>query len=198
MELKLCRGPCATEKPIKEFLTSIQKKTGRTRRRTICRDCQNQNSAAWRKANPERNSKVKHQWYLDNIEHSKAKSRQHALDNPEHTKLRLQKWQKDNPDRIRNSRIKRLYGVSGEKFEEMFETQNGKCAITGLPENFVEKKTGKVTKLAIDHCHSNKKVRALLRRRINSALGLFEDNPEWLRAAADYIEYWKKKHSEES
>jgi hypothetical protein len=41
---------------------------------------------------------------------------------------------------------------------------------------------------ALDHCHSTGKVRGLLCRPCNIALGLFRDRPDLLTAAARYLE----------
>jgi hypothetical protein len=46
----------------------------------------------------------------------------------------------------------------------------------------------KIVKLAVDHCHDTGKVRRLLCHNCNRALGLFKDNSDILRKAADYVE----------
>lgn len=72
----------------------------------------------------------------------------------------------------------------------------GVCEISGQPETSVNRRTGRALPLAVDHdrtcCpgdHScGKCLRGLIRRNLNAALGMFNDDPELLRAAADYIE----------
>lgn len=80
-------------------------------------------------------------------------------------------------------RLFKKYGITRENQKEMYEKQNGLDAITGLPlpKDF-----------ATDHDHETKKVRGLLSKNINTGLGMFQDNPTWLRAAADYIESHKQ------
>jgi hypothetical protein len=64
--------------------------------------------------------------------------------------------------------------------EEMVNAQNGQCAICN-----------ERTKLVIDHCHTTKKVRALLCDHCNKGLGFFSDKTELLKSAIAYLE----KHS---
>lgn len=73
----------------------------------------------------------------------------------------------------------RQYGLTMEEFEAFMA--NG-CAICGTHES----QEGRA--LAIDHCHVSGKPRGVLCGRCNKGLGLFYDNPELLRNAADYIE----------
>jgi hypothetical protein len=86
-----------------------------------------------------------------------------------------------NPDRklqLKINRLKLKYDMTLEDYDKMFVEQGGLCAISGLP----------LSDPNIDHDHTTGRVRGLLGREINRALGMFQDNPIWLRAAADYIE----------
>lgn len=82
------------------------------------------------------------------------------------------------------------FNMTLEQYYEMLEAQGGCCAICGATEGG----TGK--KFAVDHDHAccpgtktcGKCTRALLCERCNKSIGLFEDNPDLLRSAADYLE----------
>lgn len=77
-------------------------------------------------------------------------------------------------------RLKYLYGITEEDYENLFEKQNGQCAICG-----------KNIKLVVDHNHETGKIRALLCGNCNRGIGIFQDNPNLLYKAASYL----KKHS---
>ncbi len=68
----------------------------------------------------------------------------------------------------------------------MMDDQNGVCAICDHPETAVIK--GKVMNLAVDHCHTTKRVRGLLCVNCNRALGYFNDDIDRLKAAIAYLE----------
>jgi antitoxin component HigA of HigAB toxin-antitoxin module len=101
-------------------------------------------------------------------------------------------WQKDNPEKYKanwskhignaESAIKRKatrYGITVERLKEMIEQSSGVC-------NICKRRPYKF--LVIDHCHNTTRVRGLLCEKCNQGLGLFADNPEFLRAAANYLE----------
>lgn len=92
------------------------------------------------------------------------------------------------PETIRRSHLKRYYGLTPEDEARMLSDQNGMCAICKGPEVMTNAKTGQVLALAVDHCHATNKNRGLLCRSCNTGLGLFADDPDRLRAAADYLE----------
>ena len=75
----------------------------------------------------------------------------------------------------------RTYGITVEDYEEMWDEQDGSCAI--CDEEFADHTHGKV-----DHNHKTGKVRGLLCNKCNTGLGDFDDDPGLLRDAADYIE----------
>lgn len=92
-------------------------------------------------------------------------------------------------DCLNARRSKRRYGVSKK---ELFDAQEGKCAICGSLDI-----VGRVGHIDHDHnCCSGtetcgKCVRGILCARCNHGLGHFKDSSKNLRAAADYID----KHS---
>ena len=78
------------------------------------------------------------------------------------------------------------YGISRERYEQLLVQQNGVCAICRAGET--AKMYGKVTKLAVDHCHSSGEIRGLLCANCNIILGRAQDSIETLRAAIKYLE----------
>ena len=88
---------------------------------------------------------------------------------------------KRNPTRYkainRKSQLKGCYGITPEEFNKLLEQQEGKCAIcASLKAN------------TVDHCHKTGKIRGILCRSCNVAIGFFLDNPNIMRQAASYVE----------
>jgi hypothetical protein len=128
-----------------------------------------------------------------NREKKRAYDKAYCLANREKKNAQSLEWFHSHPEKRFNTVLKGRFNINVEIFNDKVIEQGNVCAISGQPPS---DKT-----LCIDHdracCPGNKScgkcVRGLLHRKINAAMGLFEDNPEWLRAAADYIEFWKKK-----
>lgn len=78
------------------------------------------------------------------------------------------------------SRRCREHGITLELYERLDREQDGCCVICG------GKPSG--ARLCFDHCHADGAFRGLLCERCNTGLGLFLDNPDALRAAAEYVE----------
>lgn len=87
-----------------------------------------------------------------------------------------------DPNKVRNQKLKQSYGITLPEYNRLLEMQHHSCAICG------EKncKTGQA--LCVDHCHKTKKIRGILCRRCNTGIGNLFDDPDILRAAADYLE----------
>lgn len=82
--------------------------------------------------------------------------------------------------KTRESRLRRTFNICSEEYEKVLEYQGGVCAITGRPAGTLA--------LAVDHDHKTGLIRGLLSQQANKGLAIFQDRPDWLRAAADYME----------
>lgn len=83
-----------------------------------------------------------------------------------------------DPEYGKRWRRKNLYGITTRQYENMLEQRGGKCPICGRPDAAPH----------IDHCHKTGKVRGLLCRRCNIALGMLLDNPHACLRAAVYLQ----------
>jgi hypothetical protein len=81
--------------------------------------------------------------------------------------------------RKRKQWLRQTYRVSVEQYDVMSKAQGGRCAICRRTPNRV---------LAVDHSHSTGEVRGLLCTACNIGISYFEDEPEWLRQAAVYLQ----------
>lgn len=106
-------------------------------------------------------------------------------------------WSARNPDKWRqyrrNSRVRnaksiarcqytnamqRLYGLTRPEYDVLLFQQSGRCAICVEPSD----------SLSIDHCHNTGRVRGLLCRSCNTALGKVKDMGERLQLMVQYLE----------
>ena len=69
--------------------------------------------------------------------------------------------------RVRNKALRKRYGITVEEYNLMFERQNGLCACCGNPETLVNKFTGELQKLSVDHDHVTGLNRGLTCARCN-------------------------------
>jgi Recombination endonuclease VII len=106
---------------------------------------------------------------------------------PERMAEATRRWRSKNPEkakaanRRRNRRFQR-YGVTSEDFKKMIARQHYRCY--GCM-NRIDDRTANV-----DHKHDrSEKVRGLLCRECNWALGLVRDNPSTLRRLMAYLDY---------
>jgi hypothetical protein len=97
------------------------------------------------------------------------------------------KWLKErvkkDPLYSRKHHLKSRYGLTQEKFEELFKRQNNRCAIcfTDTPDS---------KGFVVDHCHNTGALRSILCNQCNTGLGLFKDNKLILNNALNYLEKW--------
>ena len=91
----------------------------------------------------------------------------------------------------RSKHLKRTYGMAPEEYLALFDAQNGVCAACGRPETTNDPRTKQVKNLQIDHCHTTGKVRALLCKECNGALGHLHDDVERIRLLLRYAELYQ-------
>ena len=159
MERKCCK--CGLIKPLEEFHRDSYKKLGR---RYYCKAC----------------APKKQEYFA-------AYYQKHKYD--KFIEYRRRHRQR-NPDRTEEHRKARLsnYNLTIEQYTELFNSQNGVCAICGAQET-------KKQSLSIDHDHSccagayscGRCIRGLLCHKCNSILGLARDGAELLLKSIDYL-----------
>src|SRR5690349_6852081 len=71
--------------------------------------------------------------------------------------------------KVRESGLKRSFGLDLTKYDAMLIRQNNVCAICSQAETAV--RNGRVKHLAVDHDHATGRVRALLCQSCNTMLG---------------------------
>jgi hypothetical protein len=98
----------------------------------------------------------------------------------------------------RRRMLKQKYKLTEAAFEAMLHAQGGRCAICRE-----EQPSGRGA-FHVDHDRAccpgirscGECVRSLLCARCNPGIGNFRENPEFLRAAADYVERWRRAAGE--
>lgn len=92
-------------------------------------------------------------------------------------------WRAKNPKRkselSRRFQLKAMYGLTVEAWDALLARQNGVCAICH--------KTDSTSRLSVDHDHATGKIRGLLCRGCNVALGKFSDSTAVLQRAINYL-----------
>jgi hypothetical protein len=97
-------------------------------------------------------------------------------------KVRAKNYYHSNTDKWRDKHYSAAYNLSIEEYVLLLAKQEGKCAICKCTES----RDG--TRFAVDHCHDTGKVRGLLCRPCNSAIGFLKDDYHNALAAARYLE----------
>ncbi len=91
-----------------------------------------------------------------------------------------------NPDIEYERNLQRSFGISLDQYLEKFKNQNSVCAICNEPETS-RGKGGTLRRLAVDHCHTENKIRELLCGRCNKILGAVNDSIELLEKMKQYL-----------
>lgn len=108
-------------------------------------------------------------------EYQRAQAKKH----PGRAYRYTQKYRKTHPRYQRAVNLQGLYGLTLEQYDHLVIAQGNACAIC---------RDAFKTTPNVDHDHRTRKVRGLLCKTCNRAIGLLKDAPGVLRRAAEYLE----------
>jgi hypothetical protein len=94
-------------------------------------------------------------------------------------------WKSRNKQKVmqtsRKNNYKRQYGITIDDWNEMFEEQQGRCAICD------KHQSNEPMRLHVDHNHTTGQVRELLCSNCNRMLGCAKEDTEILEKAINYL-----------
>ena len=115
--------------------------------------------------NKEKQKEYMKNFYLNNPNYRK----QYRLNRKENFCKSYRKWH-----------IKSKYNLSQKEWEGLWYSQDGRCSIC---DKFFED----IKDICVDHNHETGKIRGLLCKKCNSAIGFFNDNLQLLKTATEYL-----------
>lgn len=83
--------------------------------------------------------------------------------------------------------LKRNYGITPKKYQELLISQDNRCACCGAHESEFKRR------LHVDHNHATGQVRALLCTRCNPLVGFAKEDVTRLEMATTYLNKFKKR-----
>ena len=86
---------------------------------------------------------------------------------------------------VEDSKLVQKYGITFDDFKILLKNQKYRCAICHIHQSKL------AYRMAVDHDHGTGKVRGLLCRPCNHALGLLKDDPRNAARASAYLNFHK-------
>lgn len=178
MSEKTCTK-CHSRKPLSDYHRQKRSHDGYHAR---CKACRCERNKQERRENPERVRTREKAAYSRNKESHNARSCVYFAKNRDRLLVQLSNYAKANKERFKDARlrshVRRMYGLSPERYAEMLSSQNGRCGIC---------KVEMIDRICVDHNHSTSAVRGLLCVCCNSALGGMKDDVKRLKSAIGYL-----------
>lgn len=157
--------------------TKVLKRPIRVRDRDGLRQCAR--CEKWSPLNLENYIRRKHGYWETICKPCKnAKTLKWMKDNRSHSNRRRQQLRRENPEKTAAEKRRHVYKLSDAQYRAMYEIREGRCWICSTH----------YQSLHVDHCHKTNRIRGLLCRACNLALGMMKDDPLRLHRAADYLE----------
>ena len=184
MKSKICTN-CGIEKKLSEF---TKLKISKDKYAYWCKECDKNRHKISYLNNKDIHKKRGKKYRNSNKEKLKEYSKSYRKKN----KNQINEYRLNNLDKLKNLSLKRNFGITLEEYNKMLEQQNGVCAICREKESLIDKRSNKLRKLSVDHCHHTNKIRDLLCLRCNSILGYSKDNINLLTNAINYLNKYKE------
>ena len=92
----------------------------------------------------------------------------------------------------RKYNLKYGFGIDEATYQEMLARQNGVCAICGHPETAIDKRSGQLKRLSVDHCSGTGAIRSLLCGKCNVGIGMLRHSVTLLESAISYLQSHQK------
>lgn len=128
----------------------------------------------------------KREYYERNKDRIRAYQKAHREANAEACAARGQRYREKNREKLLSNAMHVRSGFTLAYKKQVVAEQGNRCAICEVSFEGMKPKN-----VHADHCHANKLPRGVLCGSCNLGLGRFQDSPERLRAAADYIEKYR-------
>lgn len=159
-DLRTCRI-CKQEKSLSDFYG----------RRRLCLICYATQCKVYRETH-----KGEIQRYIDQTKEERTLQKHNYY---QQNQDKIKEYRQHHKAQVRDSHLKRKYGLSLLQWNIKFDSQNRECEIC---------KITKTTYWQTDHNHITGKIRGILCTNCNRALGHLKDNPQILKNAISYIE----------
>jgi hypothetical protein len=122
----------------------------------------------------------------------KLQQAQYYQEHKEQARINGARWKANNAEKIRlknrKLQVKNVYGLSWEEYELLYNKFSGHCGICGTSLKMVTEKHEQNKAACVDHDHPTGKVRGILCRSCNVALGHFKDSKDRIWNAYKYLE----------
>lgn len=165
---------CHELKSLSEFSHHCHQSSGY---RSECKACQLKRNQKWRKDNPDR--------YRAILDRGHLKRKSDPVTRAKHA-AGIKVWRKTPSGQrsMLDNRLRHDYGITLEEYNRLIDKQNGLCAICGNPP-----KGGSPTnqRLHVDHDHTTGKVRGLLCKNCNTAIGFLGEDLSRIEASIRYL-----------
>lgn len=157
---------CLLSKPESDYHKQSNRKDGL---RPYCKACGTIRSREWCEKNLERYRERQHRYSRENKDRLLEKQRQYRRECREKAFTTNKNW-----------RLRKDYGITKRDYDSMLVGQRGRCAVC-------QELPTESNYLVVDHNHSTGAVRAILCKKCNCALGMFQDEPDNLLNAIAYL-----------
>jgi len=186
-EKKIC-PKCKIEKLAGEFDKSKNRSDGLS---VYCKVCNKE----YREANKTIIAEQKKEYYKTVREEKLKYNKEYFQNNTDKCKSNNRKYYENNRQKIiTRSKARRYrvdFGITIEDFEKKLSLQQNKCL--GCGKEFTEKGDA-----CLDHNHTSGKIRGILCRNCNLAVGGAKDNIEILKKVINYIIKYNTHDAEQS